>query len=230
MRSGAFQIRRAKVAGGRHQIAKRGLRTSSAGMSAFRHDSVFRRSPRIFMAIRQTWSTIKAYALVCQPHTIQSALLTRNSQNPALRRAGVRDATHHAAPTVTNIAGHCSQSSRVTRDSPATGWRFLSHYCRYHLTPILRGCARAEHSCIKGVGGFGDSYIHVSAFLLALRTSRPFVRLRVWRSRRAGGHPNVLVDVASRRRTCIHPSGMRAPTLRPNNCANSTGATARLKK
>jgi hypothetical protein len=84
------------------------------------HDSAFRRSPRILMAARQIWSTINACAPVCQPHTIQSALLTRNSQNPALRRAALRDATHHAATTVTNIAGHCTQSRRVTRNSPAT--------------------------------------------------------------------------------------------------------------
>jgi hypothetical protein len=40
------------------------------------------------MAARQTWSTIRACAPVCQPHAIHSALLTRNSQNPARRRHG----------------------------------------------------------------------------------------------------------------------------------------------
>jgi hypothetical protein len=37
---------------------------------------------------------------------IHSRLLSRNSQNPTLRRVVEREPTHHAAARVTTIAGH----------------------------------------------------------------------------------------------------------------------------
>jgi hypothetical protein len=101
------------------------------------------------MAARQNWSAIKARAPVCQPHAIQSALLTRNSQNPARRRPRLRDATHHAAATVTNMAGHCSQSRKVTRNPPSfplepTGWSRVQAICDFVNQHVTFGYAYAR--------------------------------------------------------------------------------------
>src|SRR6185369_15453585 len=59
-----------------------------------------------------TWRTTSAHALVCQPQAIQSALLARNARKPISRRRLCVEATSHAAPTVTAIAGHCTRSSQ----------------------------------------------------------------------------------------------------------------------
>ena len=62
------------------------------------------------MAARQSWSAIKARAPGCQPHAIQSALLTRNSQNPARRRPGC--AMPHTTPPPRSLTWPATAASR----------------------------------------------------------------------------------------------------------------------
>lgn len=58
------------------------------------------------MAARKTCKLIKAYAWSVHPQIIQSKLLGKNIQNPALGFLSDRDAKYHDASTITIMAGH----------------------------------------------------------------------------------------------------------------------------
>ena len=66
-------------------------------------------APRMFIAARPTCNAMSAMAPSCQPQAIHIALLTRNTQNPMLRRFSFDDATSQEAVIVTAMAGHCSK-------------------------------------------------------------------------------------------------------------------------
>lgn len=58
------------------------------------------------MAAKPNCNAINAQAWACQPHTAHIALLTKKTQNPALRRPSFLDAISHDAKIVTAMAGH----------------------------------------------------------------------------------------------------------------------------
>lgn len=95
--------------GTRRTALRRKLRKPHQGVAS----SVFK-APRMFMTAKHTCSVTSAGACSPQPHAIHSALLSRNSQKPALRRPSDVDATNHDAMTVTAIAGHWTKDSQST--------------------------------------------------------------------------------------------------------------------
>ena len=66
--------------------------------------------PRTFIPASASCSTISAQASAYSPQITQSTLLVRKTQKPISRRCLSRDPTSQAAPTVTTMAGHCTQS------------------------------------------------------------------------------------------------------------------------
>ena len=96
-------------------------------------------APRIFMMAKPTCNAIKANALVCQPHGIQSALLSRKSQNPQVRLVGFVDATSHDANNVTAIAGHWSWLSKSIETPPQDCSKKLRGLDTHHSVPVNSG-------------------------------------------------------------------------------------------
>src|ERR1051326_1984204 len=70
------------------------------------------------MNARQGGRTRGGEAWSCHPHTTQSTLLNRNSQNPQLRLNFLCEPTIHDATTVTTMAGHWSKSS-IAKNTPS---------------------------------------------------------------------------------------------------------------